>query len=137
MSISEALQVSDWALSFTITTGEYLRLTRDACLLRWEIARLSWDTSTDSDYRSLILSDKLTSNIASSLSQCAPECHDCVFESHCGADPVYHHATHGDPLGIKPLSGFCQRQKGVMATILDLLDNSPEDAAVLRSWGRM
>ena len=91
----------------------------------------------DNDYRSLILSDKLTSNIASSLSQCAPECHDCVFESHCGADPVYHHATHGDPIGIKPLSGFCQRQKGVMATILDLLDNSPEDAAVLRSWGRM
>ena len=91
----------------------------------------------ENDYRSLILSDKLTSNIASSLSQCAPECHDCVFESHCGADPVYHHATHGDPLGIKPLSGFCQRQKGMMATILDLLDNSPEDAAVLQSWGRM
>lgn len=87
--------------------------------------------------RSLILSDKLVSNIASSLSQCAPECHDCVFESHCGADPVYHHATHGDPLGIKPLSGFCQRQKGVMSTILDLLDNSPEEAAVLRSWSMM
>ena len=91
----------------------------------------------NNDYRSLILSDKLTSNIASSLSQCAPECHDCVFESHCGADPVYHHATHGDPTGIKPLSGFCQRQKGVLTTVLDLLDNSPADAAVLRSWGKM
>ncbi|MCP3393386.1 His-Xaa-Ser system radical SAM maturase HxsB [Bradyrhizobium sp. CCGB12] len=91
----------------------------------------------NSDYRSLILSDKLVSNIASSLSQCAPECHDCVYESHCGADPVYHHAIHADPLGIKPLSGFCQRQKGVISTILDLLDDSPEDAVVLRSWSMM
>ena len=69
--------------------------------------------------------------------QCAPECLNCVFESHCGADPVYHHATQSDPVGLKPLSGFCARQKGVMGTILDLLDHSPEDAAVLRRWGGM
>lgn len=89
------------------------------------------------DYRSLILSDKLVNLIGSSLSQCAPECLNCVFESHCGADPVYHHATQSDPVGLKPLSGFCARQKGVMRTILDLLDYSPQDAAVLRRWGGM
>jgi uncharacterized protein len=85
-------------------------------------------------YSSLILSDKLIGAISSSLTQCAPECSTCVFESHCGADPVYHHATQGDALGIKPLSGFCARQKGIMGLLLDILDNSPEDAAILRRW---
>lgn len=89
------------------------------------------------DYRSLVLSEKLISLIGSSLSQSAPECHDCVLESHCGADPVYHHATQGDPVGIKPLSGFCHRQKGVMETILELLDEGSDDARILRSWGAM
>ena len=85
-------------------------------------------------YNSLILSDKLIGAISSSLTQCAPECSTCVYESHCGADPVYHHATQGDALGIKPLSAFCARQKGIMGLLLDILDNSPEDAAVLRRW---
>jgi MoaA/NifB/PqqE/SkfB family radical SAM enzyme len=89
------------------------------------------------NYRSLILSDKLVGLVGSSLTQCAPECLNCVYESHCGADPVYHHATQSDPLGLKPLSGFCARQKGVMGTVLDLLDHSPQDAGVLRKWGSM
>jgi uncharacterized protein len=89
----------------------------------------------DASYRSLILSDKLTQLIAVSLSQCAPECSSCVYESHCGADPVYHHATQHDAVGIKPISGFCARQKSVMGTILNLLHNSPKDAEVLRRWG--
>jgi His-Xaa-Ser system radical SAM maturase HxsB len=88
-------------------------------------------------YRSLILSDKLIDLVASSLTQCAPECSDCVFEQHCGADPVYHHATQRDPVGIKPLSEFCSRQKGVMSLLLDILDNEPENAAILRRWGSM
>jgi uncharacterized protein len=85
-------------------------------------------------YASLILSDKLVGAISSSLTQCAPECSTCVYESHCGADPVYHHATQGDALGIKPLSAFCARQKGIMGLLLNILENSPEDAAVLRRW---
>ena len=85
-------------------------------------------------YRSLVLSDKLIELVASSLSQCAPECVDCVFEAHCGADPVYHHATQGDAVGIKPLSEFCARQKGVIGELLDIMEASPDDAAILRSW---
>jgi len=93
--------------------------------------------SVNDNYRSLVLSEKLIDLIGSSLTQCAPECADCVFESHCGADPVYHHATQEDPVGIKPLSEFCARQKGVMRLLLGLLENSPEDAAILRRWGGM
>lgn len=87
------------------------------------------------DYSSLVLSDKLIGLVAASLTQCAPECMDCVFEPHCGADPTYHHATQRDPVGIKPLSGFCARQKGVMGLLLNLMETSPEDAAILRRWG--
>jgi hypothetical protein len=86
-------------------------------------------------YRAIVLSDKLISLVSDSLTQCAPECLDCVFEPHCGAEPVYHHATQGDPVGIKPLSEFCARQKSLIGLLLDLLERSPADAAVLRRWG--
>lgn len=89
---------------------------------------------TDS-YRTLILSDKLVDFVGSSLTQCAPECADCVFEPHCGADPVYHHATQHDAVGMKPFSEFCARQKGIMTLLLDILHDSPEDASILRRWG--
>jgi len=91
------------------------------------------DVSAD-DYHSLVLSDRLVDLVGKSLTQCAPQCSSCAFEPHCGADPVYHHATQGDALGIKPLSDFCARQKGILALLIDLLDNSPDDAAVLRRW---
>jgi uncharacterized protein len=86
-------------------------------------------------YRSVVLSEKLIELVAVSLTQCAPECIDCVYEPHCGADPVYHHATQHEPVGIKPLSEFCARQKSVMGLLLELLEQSPADAAVLRRWG--
>jgi His-Xaa-Ser system radical SAM maturase HxsB len=86
------------------------------------------------DYQSIILSEKLIGLVAGSLSQTSPQCISCAFEPHCGSDPVYHHATQADPVGIKPLSGFCTRQKGIISLLLELLETSPEDAAVLRSW---
>ena len=93
--------------------------------------------SVTESYRSLVFSDKLLDLVGSSLTQCAPECLDCVYEAHCGADPVYHHATQSDPVGIKPLSEFCARQKGIMNLLLEILEGSPQDAAILRRWGGM
>ena len=37
-------------------------------------------------------------------------------------------------MGIKPLSEFCTRQKAVLSLIIETLEDSPEDAAVLRRW---
>jgi uncharacterized protein len=93
--------------------------------------------SVAESYQSLICSDKLIDLVGSSLTQCAPECVDCVYEAHCGADPVYHHTTQADPVGIKPLSEFCARQKGLMNLLLEMLETSPQDAAILRQWGGM
>jgi uncharacterized protein len=87
------------------------------------------------NYRSLVFSENLVDLVGSTLTQCAPECLNCVYESHCGSDPVYHHATQADPVGIKPLSEFCARQKGVISLLLETLEGSPEDAEILRSWG--
>ena len=88
------------------------------------------------DYRSLILSQKLIDLVGGSLAQCAPQCNACAYEPLCGAEPVYHHATQGDPVGIKPLSDFCARQKSVLQLLLDILKEGGEDAAVLRGWVR-
>jgi hypothetical protein len=96
----------------------------------FELGHVSKDT-----YQSLILSDKLIDLVGQSLTQCAPICSDCVFESHCGADPAYHHATQHDAVGIKTLSDFCSRQKGIMRLLLDILEHCPDEARILRQWG--
>jgi uncharacterized protein len=90
-----------------------------------------------SDYVSLILSDKLIDLVSGSLTQCSPECMSCAFEPACGSDPVYHHATQGDLVGIKPLSAFCARQKSVLRLLIEMLEDSPDDAAVLRRWAAL
>lgn len=88
----------------------------------------------DATYSSLVTSDRLIDLVGGSLTQCSPECSGCAFEPHCGSDPVYHHATQGDAVGIKPISGFCSRQKGVFKLLLGILQANDEDAAILRSW---
>src|SRR5262249_15182518 len=85
-----------------------------------EMGDNTFELGTVSDtYSSLIFSDKLIALVGDSLTQCAPECGDCAFEPHCGADPVFHHATQRDPVGIKPLSEFCARQKGLMKLLVN------------------
>jgi hypothetical protein len=91
------------------------------------------DLRTD-NYASVVLSDKLLDLIGSTLTQCAPQCSTCVYEPNCGSDPLYHYATQGDALGIKPLSEFCNRQKGVLQLLVEILDGGGQDAAVLRRW---
>ncbi len=86
------------------------------------------------DYRSLVLSEKLVGLIGDTLAQCAPQCNSCAFEPHCGAEPVFHHATQGVAVGINPLSEFCARQKGMLQLLFEILDRGGEEAAVLRRW---
>ena len=88
----------------------------------------------DATYTSLVTSDQLVDQVGGSLTQSAPLCSSCAFEPNCGSDPVYHHATQGDVVGLKPLSGFCARQKGILTLLVEILDEGGEDAAVLRRW---
>lgn len=113
----------------TVFASDEARMLAEMGDRRFELGHVDQHT-----YRDLVLSDTLVAAVADSLTQTAPQCSSCVFEPNCGADPVYHYATQGDVLGIKPLSEFCARQKGVITHLFELLEHSPEDAAILRRW---
>jgi His-Xaa-Ser system radical SAM maturase HxsB len=67
--------------------------------------------------------------------QSLPGCSDCAFQSYCGADPIYHHATQGDLIGHRATSGFCKRNMRVIEHLFSLLQNSnPEIQAILWGW---
>jgi len=64
-----------------------------------------------------------------------PGCSDCVFVPYCGADPVFHVATQGDPIGHRPTSEFCKRHTGQFQFLFELLARrDPRVMRVLLSW---
>lgn len=64
-----------------------------------------------------------------------PVCSDCVYVPYCGADPVFHVATQGDPVGHRPTSEFCQRHTGLFHILFEFLAAGEPDALrVLLSW---
>jgi uncharacterized protein len=69
-------------------------------------------------YADIMLSEQLLQPLEESLTLSAPMCSTCAFESYCGADPVFHHATMNDFAGHKAMSAFCQRNMGVFTAIL-------------------
>jgi len=89
------------------------------------------DTDT---YEDIMLSDALLSPLEQSITTSAPMCSTCAFEPYCGSDPVFHHATMGDAVGVKPLSAFCQRNMGVFTLLLRKYRDDPGARAVLRKW---
>ena len=85
-------------------------------------------------YESLIGSDALLDALEQSFAGSAPMCSTCAYEPYCGADPVYHHATHGDYLGRKPLSGFCNRNMGIFKGLLTRMECDPETCRIFTRW---
>jgi His-Xaa-Ser system radical SAM maturase HxsB len=64
-----------------------------------------------------------------------PGCSDCAFQTYCGADPVFHHATQGDMFGHRPTSGFCHRNMEVIKYLFDLIGNGDDDTRrILFGW---
>jgi uncharacterized protein len=85
-------------------------------------------------YEKIMLSEPLLRALDESFAASAPMCTDCAFEPYCGAEPVYHHATMGDYVGRKPLSGFCQRNMTVFKLLLDRYESDPRARALFRTW---
>jgi uncharacterized protein len=85
-------------------------------------------------YVDVMTSEPLLDALDESFAYSAPMCNDCAFETYCGADPVYHHATFGDPVGIKPTSAFCRRNMGVFHLLLDLYHGDPDTRSLFRRW---
>ena len=88
---------------------------------------------TDS-YEDMLLSDALLDPLEASVIQGIPQCTDCAFLPYCGTDPVYHHATQGDPVGLRPTSGYCHRNMGVFKHLIARLEANDEHCDTLQRW---
>jgi His-Xaa-Ser system radical SAM maturase HxsB len=85
--------------------------------------------------RSLFTNDAALSMFEASCNQSLAGCSDCAFQSYCGADPIYHHATQGDMYGHRPTSGFCTRNMAVIKHLFSFIrDNDPETMGIFWSW---
>lgn len=85
--------------------------------------------------RSLFMSEPALNMFQAGCNQSLAGCSDCAFQSYCGADPVYHHATQGDMYGHRPTSGFCARNMGVIEHLFSLIEeNDTETMRILWSW---
>ncbi|HEV8337616.1 MAG TPA: His-Xaa-Ser system radical SAM maturase HxsB [Candidatus Polarisedimenticolia bacterium] len=50
-----------------------------------------------------------------------PGCSECAFVPYCGADPIFHWATQGDPVGNRPTSAFCTKNMALLKHLFGLL----------------
>ena len=85
-------------------------------------------------YEELFTSPKLLDPLEGSFPYSSPMCHDCAFESYCGADPVYHYAMHGDFVGRKPESDFCRRNMETFRYLLLKMENDPFVKQLFIRW---
>jgi sulfatase maturation enzyme AslB (radical SAM superfamily) len=79
-------------------------------------------------------SDVLLRPIEETLLESSPMCSDCAFLPYCGADPVFHTATLGDPMGHKAFSSFCTKQMSLMRHIISLYETDPSAREIMLSW---
>jgi uncharacterized protein len=85
-------------------------------------------------YEALISSDALLDPLEASFAASAPMCSTCAFEPYCGADPVYHHATQGDYVGRKPLSGFCNRNMAIFKGLITRMESDDYTRRLFTRW---
>jgi His-Xaa-Ser system radical SAM maturase HxsB len=86
-------------------------------------------------YREIFGGPTLRALTEHSVSETLPGCADCAFVPYCGADPTFHWATQGDPIGHRPTSGFCSRNMGIIRLLFELVRNGDEfTQQLLLSW---
>jgi His-Xaa-Ser system radical SAM maturase HxsB len=85
--------------------------------------------------RSLFTSEAALNMFEASCNQSLAGCSDCAFQSYCGADPIYHHATQGDMYGHRPTSGFCERNMEVIKHLFSYInEDAPQTMPIFWSW---
>ena len=71
----------------------------------------------------------------SSVLETLPGCSDCAFLPWCGADPLFHYRTQGDPIGHRPTSGFCRKNMGIFEHLLELWHHGDSEVQeILLRW---
>ena len=85
--------------------------------------------------RSLFTSEAALKMFEVSCNQSLAGCSDCAFQTYCGADPVYHHATQGDMYGHRPTSGFCTRNMEVIKHLFSFIErDDPGTMPIFWAW---
>ncbi|RTL56479.1 MAG: His-Xaa-Ser system radical SAM maturase HxsB [Rhodocyclaceae bacterium] len=85
-------------------------------------------------YEEIFTADNLLTALEDSFTSSVPMCSDCAFEPWCGADPVFHHAMHGDAVGRKPESEFCKRMMGASKYLLNIMRTDQEAEEIFMQW---
>ncbi|MGH9682854.1 MAG: His-Xaa-Ser system radical SAM maturase HxsB [Candidatus Acidiferrales bacterium] len=85
-------------------------------------------------YEDIFLSPSLINPLEDSFAYSNPMCHDCAFEPYCGADPVFHWATHGDHVGLKPESEFCRRNMAICRHLIESMRSDPFVRRLFVNW---
>ncbi len=85
--------------------------------------------------RSLFMSEAAMNMFEASCNQSLAGCSDCAFQTYCGADPIYHHATQGDMYGHRPTSGFCKRNMEVIKHLFSFIkEDDPQTMGIFWAW---
>ena len=86
-------------------------------------------------YAELMRSDGMELLLASGIAESLPGCSDCAFLPYCGADPVFHFARQGDPIGHRAKSDFCKKHTHLFKKIFEYLEAGDKDAInIFTTW---
>lgn len=88
----------------------------------------------ENNYEEVIGSEKVLDMIERTENSSVPKCSDCAYQKWCGTDPAYHYATQQDVIGHKEFSGYCRKNTLLFEYLIDVLENDPEKAQVLKGW---
>lgn len=88
----------------------------------------------DQSFDEVITRASLVELLESTLLESAPMCSDCPFLPFCGADPSFHLATTGEPVGHKAFSAFCEKQMAMLRHLIALLEDDAEAREILLGW---
>jgi His-Xaa-Ser system radical SAM maturase HxsB len=85
-------------------------------------------------YQEIFTSESLLEPLEESFTSSVPMCHECAFESYCGADPVFHYSTQGDFIGNKPTSKFCNRNMAIFRKLISLMEDDSRIKNIFMTW---
>ena len=86
-------------------------------------------------YNKLMFGETMQCIAAAGVAEALPGCSDCAYVPYCGADPIRHYRTQNDPIGHRPTSTFCQKQKAIFSIVFDVLDAADDETMnILLSW---
>lgn len=87
------------------------------------------------EYHSLFYGDKAKFLSQFWSNECLSGCSDCGFQSFCGTDPVFHHASQGDFEGHRAMSDFCLKNMEIIRNLFELIDNNGKELIpIFNSW---